>query len=482
MIINTIFSCKRSLFNIILSLFLIKIEFTKEYLVFPIYTYKTNDSEKNNNSKISDSEQFLSYCLNNSIYTYFYLGTPPSKIYTYLDLYKPELYLDDSICSLKSTYNINTSSTFYISNNCTFYYYTSSQICNANETFNFYTEFNFKNTISIDNIEFLQLITNKLKTGFSCMHLGLQLPREYSQNYIDNLIDQLKKSDHIESKYWTIEYIDNLKYDENNNLIDGYLIIGSPPHVYNPNKYKYNNYRSSVAEIKTYYIDHIETSWGIIFDSMFFINKTDNKEIYAQNTKCIFDIGINFIKGTDEYLKMIEESFFENLYNKSICYKDIIFYKNENYEIIFCKKNYYEEIKKFPTLYMISSQLEYKFELTYNDLFFEQNDNLFFNIIFTKEKTKFTFGKIFLKKYFFTFSFDNKLIGFYNSNDFDKINDNNYTIIFILIGILLIVLGLILVFYLLYKFKICGRRQKRVNELNDDSYDYMVNKNNDSIN
>ena len=37
--------------------------------------------------------------------------------------------------------------------------------------------------------------------------------------------------------------------------------------------------------------------------------------------------------------------------------------------MITCNKDYYDEIKKLPTLYFKSNELEYIFELTYKDLF-----------------------------------------------------------------------------------------------------------------
>ena len=63
--------------------------------------------------------------------------------------------------------------------------------------------------------------------------------------------------------------------------------------------------------------------------------------------------------------------------------------------MITCNRSYYNEIKKFPTLYFYSNELEYIFELTYKDLFALNGDKIFFMIIFRSREAMFTFGKLF---------------------------------------------------------------------------------------
>ena len=192
-----------------------------------------------------------------------------------------------------------------------------------------------------------------------------------------------------------------------------------------------------ILRIKNYE-DYRVNIWGIIFDKIYFITRNEtsiNNEIILQSTKCKIDFGINLIEGSNNYLTNIENEFFNDLYSNNICFKEKrTSEKHGIYFVIWCKKSSYEEIKKFPSLYFKSNELEYIFELNYEDLFMIQGDKIFFLVIFRSSQGMFTFGKLFFKKYLFTFSFDNKIIGFYNDKLFlnseninhKNIGDNNY--------------------------------------------------------
>ena len=189
------------------------------------------------------------------------------------------------------------------------------------------------------------------------------------------------------------------------------MIIGVPPHQYNPEKYNEKNFRSVVSQLRIKnYDDRRVNIWGIIFDKIFFKSNKDflnNSEIILESIKVKFDFSINLIEGSNNYLE-----FFNELYNRNICFKEKIrSEKNGVYLVIWCDKNYYEEIKKFPTLYFKSNELEYIFELNYEDLFMMHGNKIFFLILFRTSQGMFSFGKLFFKKYLFTFSFDNKIIG-----------------------------------------------------------------------
>ena len=203
--------------------------------------------------------------------------------------------------------------------------------------------------------------------------------------------------------------------------------------------------------------------------------------IVYRSTKCKFELNKNLIEGSTNYLNNIENDFFNELYNRSICIKEKIWsQRNGIYWVISCDKNYYNEIKKFPTLYFKSSELEYVFELTYEDLFAINNDKIFFMVIFRHREAMFTFGKLFFKKYFFTFSYDNKIIGFYN----DKIRvqsphinkETNLTNKIIITFLCILFIIAFFIGFIKIKRTCLSDRQKRINELIDDNYVYMVNK------
>ena len=104
----------------------------------------------------------------------------------------------------------------------------------------------------------------------------------------------------------------------------------------------------------------------------------------------------------------------------------------------------------------------------------------------------FTFGKLFFKKYLFTFSFDNKIIGFYNDKLPNSENINHKNISSnennkLKSKILLLIFSLVFIFIIVFVFvkikkKYLNDRQKRMNELIDNNYIYMTNQAADKIN
>ena len=485
------------LFNCVVNIFILfiyVIQFTNEYLVFPIKAFHDINFSHINNSDSFNTEDFLNFWVPNKIYTYFYIGTPPVKIYTFLEPDDYECYLDNSICPLPSIYNNYSSSSFLRTSDFNIYYSSFSNMCFAKESFSAYTDFeldkNKRKTMT--NITFLyatkpdkdkllsKLYDEKINiTGFSCFHMGLQLT---SSNFFDIIVNQLKKLDYIESTYWTIEFNNNNLFDEND---QGFLVIGLPPHKYNQEKYSENEFRSTVAQLRLKDYDMRVSTWGIIFDTIYFSNNISDSFIQFKLIKCKFLFSMNTIEGSRDYLDNIENVFFNELYQKNICFKNELFDKNnENYFAIWCNKNNFTQIKSFPTLYFKSIELNYTFELTYEDLFKTNGNKIFFMVIFKKKGYMFTFGKIFFKKYLLTFSFDNKLIGFYDNINKINIQNNKKNYIksfkskYQIIIIILIIICFVIIFigYVTIKKRCLTDRQKRINELIDDNYVYMENK------
>ena len=486
--------------NFLLLFFFIKI--SKAYLVFQLNTLLEPNFLQINTSLNFSSEDLLNYYLPNEMYTEIYIGSPTTKIYSLLDFEKYVSYLDNSICKLQSKYNNYSSSSFLSTSDYNIVFSHFSNMCFAKEIFYAFTDFNLKekNLIKMENLSFLyatipkndslyfKLNLKQKLTGYSCFHLGLQIPG--SMNYYESFIQQLKKNDYIETTYWTIEY--NNKNNKNFFDNDSYLYIGLPPHKYNPNKYQENNFRSIVSQLRIKnYEDYRVNIWGIIFDKIYFIsqNKTSNdNEILLQTTKVKFDLSLNLIEGSNNYLNNIENIFFNYLYNKSICFKEKTqSEKNGIYFVIWCDKKYYDEIKKFPTLYFKSNELEYIFELNYEDLFLLHENKIFFLIIFRSAQGMFSFGKLFFKKYLFTFSYDNKIVGFYNdklnhiskkeTNNTHNTNNYNYGLKEKIILLIFSVAFIFLLFILFIKIKkkYLTDRQKRMNEIIDNNYIYMPN-------
>ncbi len=148
-------------------------------------------------------------------------------------------------------------------------------------------------------------------------------------------------------------------------------------------------------------------------------------------------------------------------------------------------------ISSFPDIYFEHKELETIFNLTYKDLFIldETNNKYIFLIINNKYASSWVLGNIFLKKYQLTFNVDSKTFGYYKSMNYynknkdikadnnkyksnEKNNNDNHIVIMIIIIGLLIIICSVLSFVLgMYIQKICNKRKKRINELEDINND-----------
>ena len=119
------------------------------------------------------------------------------------------------------------------------------------------------------------------------------------------------------------------------------------------------------------------------------------------------------------------------------------------------------------------------FELTYKDLFLEKDNKLYFLIIFESSKYNnyFEIGKIFLKKYTFTFNQYNKHIGYYNKNLNNEGEDQKENESFFQNKYLWIIFSILVFIFAILGF-ILGKkvrdhvRKKRLNEVDDDFFEY----------
>ena len=186
------------------------------------------------------------------------------------------------------------------------------------------------------------------------------------------------------------------------------------------------------------------------------------------------------------------ESSEQTIFNRTEYYIDT----DGNYSMFICDKvNMDKYIKSFPYLYLSNIDYNYIFELNHKDLFMNINNYYYFMIIFPNnqidKKTsqeKWYMGQPFLKKYQFILNFEQKTIGFYRTNNFedekeeegnknslninkDKENIENKVWIYAFQIFFVIILNII-AFFIGMSIKI--KRKKRLNELEDDYYDYIL--------
>lgn len=288
--------------------------------------------------------------------------------------------------------------------------------------------------------------------------LGLKLPYiKGDKTY--NFIEQLKLKDSINNYLWMINYTSDY---------EGNLIIGEQPHILDPKNFKQNNLITTTPFLyKTMMIQ-----WGLRFDDILF-----NNTKFRLDKECYFSYEFNYIGGIDQFEKELDKYFNEYILNGT-CFTENINYSYFPQRFYFCDKDKYKEnIKYFPHLKFVHSELNYTFELDYKDLFIEKDDKLILMVFFDRDPMYWELGKPFLRKYSFLMNQDAKTVGFYHKEEIENnnINENNSSntlllkIIFIILGVvILLILG---IFIGKYYFK-----DKKRKNIIDDDYEYTSKK------
>ena len=400
----------------------------------------------------------------NAIYTNILLGEPPKKINSIITFNIEDISMYHKINNnlLNNTYyNRNKSKTFEKIN----VIYDNPNIEYFKEQITFYTDLDFKNTIKVKDLYFtlIEYEKEKIEKNESnlCLNIGFKLSDNSNENKFNtgintNIIMQLKQKDIISSYNFNIHFNPIRIYDE---VFDGFIVLGSEPHQYL--KSQYNEYQ--LYKTLAFKKDN-SLSWDIHFNKIYYLNSNNNNEIIIDKKIDFYNQGTlspssSLIVGTNDYEKNIKFDYFDLLIIMGICKRE-----NKNYMIFYyCYKDKLnkENLEKFPTLYFLNLELDYAFELNYQDLFFEKDNLVYFLVIFydfpvevqdyfLDYNSRWEFGTPFMKKYFFTYDYDNKYIGFYNNNkkiiQNEDIKDNNkntnYLLIIIVIFLLIIFFGM----------------------------------------
>ena len=443
-------------------------------IILPLY----NLHQKIN---ISSSYQLINNFLPNNLYTVIQGGNPPQN----LELVISEEDIIFSIrklnCLLQKYYYNKTASKsfknitkeksksprFYesIEAEDSFYFYKSD---------NDYINIKNNNIIKVDNFGFVfeneqAKNYNENNKKYNCAILSLNLFRNNIANNDYNFIIELKKLGIIENHLWTIKYISNNTKDDN---LEGYLIIGDYPHIYEKDKFNNLNLRSCLNNMQ-------KKGWNLEFRNI----TIDNDIILTHYLEGIISFSISYILGTEEYKSKIATNFFRDLMQKNICFEDNI---NSHYFVYYCKKGDFNEttIKNFPILNLFHAEFNFTFKFSGNDLFLEKNGFYYFLIIFDRYNYKtWTFGKLFLNKYQLIFDHSSKKINFYINTNENKDIKSEEKKIYINNKILLIVIfsSIAIISFILglhigkRKFK-DKKRNKRANEMDNEDIDYFVNK------
>ena len=384
--------------------------------------------------------------------------------------------------NINTLYKFNNSKTFKKINFTNINPNSNLYIKYFKEQITFYRDLNFKNIIKVKDLNLSFILPDKSKdkelnkiSERLYINIGFQLSVNSIIN--KNLIIQLKQKNIISSYSFNIHYN---SFKINNENYDGYIVLGEEPHQYLKNIYNENQLYKTTAFRKNY-----ELSWDMHFNKIYYINSFNNEIIIDKNSdfynQATLNPNSNIIICTSDYEKNIRKDYFNELIEQKKCERAI----RSNYIYYYCnkKKLKLKDIKNFPTIYFSNEEIDFIFELEYKDLFIEQNNLIYFLVIFynypehmkfysLKYTSRWEFGTPFLKKYFFTYDYDNKYIGYYKKKNIqNNIHKNNS--IFILIVIIILIMSIFGIYfyrrYLIKKRKISAIELKsnETNGIND---------------
>ena len=461
--------------NIIFLLFHLIFSDNYSYITFELELYK------NNSDNFDNGANFIYSYLNSLFYTQIEFGSKEKKYIMQVNLDDYGFKLTNFDCNIQTKDNSdNSGEEFFdpfLSNSSkveisgiNFSYYGVNQVYRITDHIKLIS--NDSNKFIYPNVLFIYNPRNKTfsmkeknYSPYTCFKLGLRIEMENSNFNNDDIsiIGQFKRDRVIGSYEWFLEY-----NSENNNAK---LIIGTTPYDYNSKKYKekdYKKFNNIPRPYNSYYY------WNLEFTQIYMINKNNKREVFETRIASL-EPSSNVIKGPSEYSQIINDTIFKELINKKKCFEETIvtdaiitlFYCNNTDEI----KKYIKE--RFLNIIFLERFIMEEFVLTYDDLFMEKGDKLFFLVVFDLSNSKITWllGKPFLKKYFFSYNYDKKILGYYGKikdleeNENLKKGNNNLKVI--------IIIGLIIIFcalgFLLAKYFYMIKKKKYAKELEEDS-------------
>ena len=435
------------------------ISFHISYLAFPL---KNDDFNLTSTDTPKELIQKLYY---SNLHILINIGSQKVNTKAYLVLTRAELMISGKDIE-NHKYNESESESYNCTkcNNTLFSGVFSHGII-SNENFN--VKNNKNETITIHNTNFILAKKSREKNPPEGI-VGLHLP--YYDSYPDyNLIVSLKKAKATNSYNWFLDY-DNYQNFESKMIVDGF------PHDLNSTKYDKEKYitTNAIEGGGGYYV-----IWGLTFSNIYYYNNNNTKTSISLESQRTAHIQFNYelIIAPNETGAILENIFFGEYIKKNICFKDNLGNYKETF--FYCKNVKEFDIKKFKTIFFKSVDMQTIFELNYDDLFYYKDDFIYFLILF--QGSSWTFGELFLKKYYLVFNQDSKTIGYYMNieeeksiNNDDPINENKAKINLIHILLILILVSIIIVGIILYTKK--DKRKNRANELDDDYvYDSKIN-------
>ena len=479
---------KRNLFYFIFLIFSLN-KISIEYIVIP-FKYSNNKKSKLYNFNNISGKDFLEFSTNKLISS-ISIGTPYKSLELHITMDYKLFFIGKGYCQddSKSVYNPLYSNSF---TNKSFYpspFDDLRDITIGIDVISLYNDYNMKSNVSLSNMQLYygykdSIYSNNNLNDKICGIMGFKLHSTEDSYYNKfKALDLILKANNITNySFWTIEFFGEKEKEEKNNY-DGYLILGA-----GDKKYLKDIKHISQDEISYAYSSRLSSSieWMITFDQIYYNYPKDNIIKMKQDlSKVELNFDIDYYFATKQYFESIKNNFFEKYISKGICRINKLKEFYLRYQFIVCDKSFSNELLNFPDLNLLSINYNNTFQLTYNDLFMEVNNEILFLIFYNPwNPSHFMFGKNFMTKYQFIFRYDQKNIGFLKYNN--QINEENKDTkekrkemidnkkqmeILVIIVLSIIAIGIILGF-IFFKKKLDKKRKKRANELDDETYDY----------
>ena len=328
-----------------------------------------------------------------------------------------------------------------------------------------------------DNIQpFIDFYLDKQSSASSHIteggKIGFKIHPEYKESDKVSFISNLKESNLISSKIFSIKYDTKIIEED-----EGTLIIGAFPHMINEAQYKEEYYEKSNAIQGFSGID-----WLFKFNDINYNNYTYENEIEGY-----FYSEIGFIIGTEKFFNYLKGlDLWKKYFNEKKCHEQKFriddFEGNDiNQRFLFEYTGYYcdkdvdvEKINIGEILFFVKRD-NFNISFSDKDMWMEKDGYKYFMILQTQNyEHLWFFGKPFFKKYQMIFDCDNKIIGYYSKTFEDPAKNEEKSHSFIGYIIAIIILGIIIIvlIYFLIKCYFLLPRKNRANELTDDNYDY----------
>ena len=409
--------------------------FLKNYFLFNILFLLSNSIIKiplnfypKDNINFSDTSGVMEYYIDQLAYANFEIGSKRQKVQIPLKFDTNDFYIVDN-SSFEYDPKKFSGYKMYDSDSSETHYIIEEDLINGDafELANYHKDDFYFNDKKYSLDFYLTISYDGHDSGGIGMQLypSSDIPSS-SKEVKMTFLEKLKIIGLYEKKIWTIFY----NFEENVLKDEGFILIGGFPDELNSSLGYYKkdffkgmkrNVNMPLSQNQFVFGFEINSIYGYKGKEDEIIDDFPNGSTSFKNLQLIYDSGgIYLPKSFHIYYTRIFEQYMNNF-----CFQGK-FNGNSNY-FYYCKndKKIIKKIKdSFPRIILRSYDFDFNFTLDASDLFVV-HDNYAICLIYFSSTSENTFkmGKPFLKKYLFTFNYENNNIYFYILGEKDK--DNN---------------------------------------------------------